>query len=83
MDVKVPERDWEFVRKNMVLELAAEAFLDEDVSADLWESIDKQKPAKVARVPEPETSGEDESVASSIETSGTMPSQNTSPTYTG
>ena len=38
-DVKVPERDREFVRENMVLDLAADAFLDEDVSADLWEII--------------------------------------------
>ena len=54
----------------MVLELAAEAFLDEDVSADLWETIDKQKPPKEARDPEPEASDEEESLASSIETSG-------------
>ena len=45
-DVKVPERNREFVRENMVLDLAADAFLNEDVSADLWETIHTKQPTK-------------------------------------
>ena len=34
-DVRAPDREREFVRENMVLELTADAFLDTDVSTDL------------------------------------------------
>ena len=53
----------------MVLELSADAFLDEDVSAGIWETINEQKPPKEAKAPEPETE-EEESLASSIDSSG-------------
>ena len=69
-DVKVPERDREFVRENMVLDLAADAFLDEDVSADLWETIRTKQPTKEDKVPEPESSDEEVCVASTIDSSG-------------
>ena len=47
-DVKVPERDREFVKENMSLDLAAEDFLDEDVSevmvSGIWDNIHDLKP---------------------------------------
>ena len=69
-DVKVPDREREFVRENMVLELSADVFLDEDVSASIWEEIEKHKPPQKCKTPEPEISEEEESLASSIGTSG-------------
>ena len=41
-DVRVPEREREFVRDNMILKLAADDFLDTDVSAGLWEELHKR-----------------------------------------
>ena len=69
-DVKVPDREREFVRENMILELTADAFLDKDVATDIWEEIEKQKPLQKITTPEPEVSDEEESLASSIDTSG-------------
>ena len=43
-DVKVPDRESEFVRESMVLDLTADAFLDKDVSNNIWEEIEKQNP---------------------------------------
>ena len=47
-DVKVPERDREFVKENMSLDLAAEDFLHEDVSevvvSGIWDNIHDFKP---------------------------------------
>ena len=50
-DVKVPERDREFVTENMTLDLPAEEFLDEDAwtlegSGDIWKDIHTRKPAQ-------------------------------------
>ena len=72
-DVKVPERDREFVTENMSLDLPAEAFLDEDVSAGIWNTIHGLKPEPTGATPpapEPGTSDEEESLASSIDSSG-------------
>ena len=54
----------------MVLELTADAFLDKDVSAGIWEEIEKHNPPQKCKTPEPEISQEEESLASSIDTSG-------------
>ena len=68
--MKVPDREREFVRESMALELTADAFLDKDVSADIWEEIEKQKPPQYTKAPMPELSEEEESLASSVDTSG-------------
>ena len=69
-DVSVPDREHKFVRDNMILELTAEDFLDADVSTGLWEEMDKQKPPQKTCTPVPEVSDEEESLASSVDTSG-------------
>ena len=69
-DVKAPDREREFVRENMVLELSADVFLDEDVSAGIWEDLEKHKPPQKCKTLEPEITEEEESLASSIDTSG-------------
>jgi hypothetical protein len=72
-DVKVPERDREFVTENMSLDLPAEDFLDEDVSTGIWNTIHDLKPEPTGATqpgPEPETSDEEASLASSIDSSG-------------
>ena len=69
-DVRVPDREREIVRENMVLELTADAFLDKDVATDIWEELEKQNPLQKITTPEPEVSEEEESLASSIDTSG-------------
>ena len=76
-DVKVPERDREFVKENMSLDLAAEDFLDEDVSevmvSGIWDNIQDLKPEPFGakrKAPEPESSDDEESLASSIDSSG-------------
>ena len=71
-DVKVPARDREFVTENMSLDLPAADFLDEDVSADIWNGLHGLKPEQTG--PKPETpapeSSDEESLASSIDSSG-------------
>ena len=71
-DVKVPARDREFVTENMSLDLPAADFLDEDVSADIWNGLHGLKPEQAG--PKPETpapeSSDEESLASSIDSSG-------------
>ena len=57
----------------MSLDLPAEDFLDEDVSAGIWNTIHGLKPEPTGATqpgPEPETSDEEESLASSIDSSG-------------
>ena len=54
----------------MVLELTADDFLVTDVSSGLWEEIDKHNPPQKTYAPEPEVSEEEESLASSVDTSG-------------
>ena len=54
----------------MILELTADDFLDTDVSAGLWEELDKQNPPQKTYTAEPEVSEEEESLASSVDTGG-------------
>ena len=57
----------------MSLDLPAEAFLDEDVSAGIWDNIHGLKPEPTGaepKAPESKTSDEEESLASSIVSSG-------------
>ena len=68
--MKVPDRERESVSENMVLELSADAFLDEDVSGGIWEEIEKHTPPQKFKTPEPDISEEEESSASSVDTSG-------------
>ena len=56
-DVRAPDAEREFVRRNMVLELTADDFVDTDVSSGLWEEIDKQNPSQKTYAPEPEVDG--------------------------
>ena len=75
--MKVPERDREFVKECMSLDLAADDFLDEDVSGvkapGIWDKIHDLKPDQSGiehKAPEPESSDSEDSSASSIDSSG-------------
>ena len=54
----------------MSLDVAADAFLDEDISAGIWENIHNLKPDQEKKAPGPETSDDEESLASSIDSNG-------------
>ena len=68
--VKVLERDRECVKEKMSLDVAADAFLDEDISAGIWENIHNMKPDQEKKPPGPETSDDEESLVSSIDSNG-------------
>jgi len=60
-DVKVPERDREFVTENMSLDLPAKEFLDDDVwtlqgSEGIWSSIHSLKPVQASTEATPASS---------------------------
>ena len=56
----------------MILELTADDFLDTDVSVGLWEEPHKQNLPQKTYTAEPEVSEEEESLVSSVDTSGPL-----------